>query len=364
MLCPYDISVPGGVQGQARGLTSSLRKAGHEVLLLTVGTATTEQRSADDGGASYRLGRSMSLPANRSRAPVSLSPIASLRARRLVATTGCDVIHLHEPLAPLLGYACLASPIRPMVGTFHRSGPSTAYRIFSPVTRGLASRLALRCAVSESAARTARAALGGDYVMTFNGIDVDRFDHPGTPPAPSTVLFCGRHEERKGLEVLLRAFERLSEPATLWVVGEGPLTPALKRRYPPSQRRLWLGRISDDELAQRMDAAAIVCAPSLGGESFGVVILEAMAARTPIIAADISGYRRAAHGHAYLVPPADADALARALDAVLIDTATSTGRASPRALQAAFEHARGWSMDRLADIYVDLYTRCLLARQG
>ena len=135
------------------------------------------------------------------------------------------------------------------------------------------------------------------------------------------MLFLGRHEPRKGLHVLLDAFATLERPAVLWVAGDGPATEVQRRRHPESDRVHWLGVLSEEEVASRLAGADVLCAPSLQGESFGMVLLEGMAAGCTVVASDIEGYRMASGGHATLVPPGDAPALARALDAALADAA-------------------------------------------
>ncbi len=358
LLCPYSLSRPGGVQGQVIGLAGALQSAGHEVVVLAPcdGDAEVPGLSSD---TLVRLGRSVPLPANGSVAPVALGPGAAVRAVRAVRRGRFDVLHLHEPLAPGPGYACLVACAAPKVGTFHRAGNSIAYRLLGPVARPLARRLAVRCAVSVEAQSTAYHALGGTYEIIGNGIDLERFTTARpSPTSGPTVLFVGRHEERKGLGVLLEACARI-DPATLtvWIAGEGPDTDRLRRRYPPSGRLLWLGRVDDAELASRLAGAHALCAPALRGESFGVVLLEAMAARATVVASAVPGYEAVVAGHGILVPPGDVDALAGALEVVAADAAAGTGSCAPAALDAALAHASQWSMPAVADKYVAVYER-------
>ena len=360
MVSPYDLSVPGGVQGQVSGLSEALRDLGHEVVVVAPGKG-----AVGDGGRTVLVGRAVGVRANGSVAPVSISPGAAARAARVVRRPGIDVVHLHEPLAPVLNYGCLLAARQPIVGTFHRNGPSALYRVLGPLARWAVGRLAVRCAVSEAARDNAASSLGGDYEVLFNGIDVERFatDAP-TPTTAPTVLFVGRHEPRKGLAVLLEAFESLRRPAVLWVAGEGPATAELRRRHPASARLQWLGAISDDQKVARMVGADVFCAPSLGGESFGMVLLEAMAAGCALGASDIDGYRVASGGHALLVAPGDPAALASGLDQALSDAAAGRGLASPEALAAARRHADRWSMSKLARRYVEIYERVLAGPRG
>ncbi len=364
LLCPYSLSLPGGVQGQVLGLAGALTRAGHEAVVLAPSDGDVDAPGLAPG-ALVLLGRSVAVPANGSVAPVALGPGAALKAVRAVRQGDFDVLHMHEPLAPGPGYACLVACALPKVGTFHRSGMGTAYRLLGPLARAAAGRLAARCAVSSEAEATARRALGGSYEVIGNGIDVPRF--ATARPCPTTgptVLFVGRHEERKGLGVLLDAASQLdpgspssSTPLVVWVVGEGPDTERLRRLHPPSSRLVWLGRVDDRELASRLAGAHALCAPSLGGESFGVVLLEAMAARAAVVASDLPGYAAVVGGHGVLVAPGDVVALARALEVLSADAATGTGRCAPAALDAAFEHASQWSMAAVAARYVSVYER-------
>jgi phosphatidylinositol alpha-mannosyltransferase len=151
----------------------------------------------------------------------------------------------------------------------------------------------------------------------------------------------------------------VERPAVLWVAGGGPGTEVQRRRHPESDRVRWLGVLSDTETAGRLDRADVLCAPSLHGESFGMVVLEGMAAGCAVVASDIDGYRKAAAGHAALVPPGDKEALARALGVALADAVEGSGESAPEARKAALEHARNWSMDGLAERYVGIYERAI-----
>jgi phosphatidylinositol alpha-mannosyltransferase len=201
---------------------------------------------------------------------------------------------------------------------------------------------------------TAKAALGGEYELAFNGVEVERFAKGDVWPTEApTIFFIGRHEHRKGLAVLLDALADVPGDLRVWVAGEGPETNAL-RTGNTDERVEWLGRIEDDELAARLRAADVFCAPSLHGESFGVVLLESMAAQTPIVASDLPGYRNVARPdeHALLVPPGDARALAGALRRVLGEPSLVTSL-----VEAGSTRAEEFSMTRLADRYADLYER-------
>lgn len=370
LVCPYSLSRPGGVQGQVLGLARSLSARGHAV---TVFAPTDGPVEVPDGVTLVATGHSTSLRANGSVAPVSVSPAAARRALAELRAGRPDVVHIHEPFAPGLPYALLAArDTPPMVATFHRSGGSVLYTVLRPLARRVARRLAARVAVSEAAATTARQALGGQYEILFNGIEVDRFD--GVDPWPTTgpaVLFLGRHEERKGLAVLLAAWDRSAADRArlvaadgtpirpvLWVAGDGPETGALRRRHPESETLRWLGVVDEDEKLRRLAAADVLAAPALGGESFGLVLLEGMAARAVVVASDIDGYRDAAGGCAVLVPPGDPGALAGALSGVLDGSLAPDDRSGDRNgwLASGTERARRWSMSTLAGRYEELYS--------
>ncbi len=360
MLSPYALSRPGGVQGQVLGLSRALRTLGHEVTVI----APDERRDLTAHGADevFVSGRPTGLRSNGSVAPVTISPLAARRAERFVRRGGFDVVHLHEPLAPLASYAIALRAALPMVGTYHRAGVSRWVPPFKPLLKLIGSRLGVRVAVSEAARQTAVTSNGGEYEVLFNGIAMERFaEAPPVrdPEGRPTLLFLGRHETRKGLSVLLDAFAALEGPAVLWVAGDGPAGEVQRRRHPASDRVQWLGLLSDDEVAARLAGADVLCAPSLRGESFGMVVLEGMAARCAVVASDLEGYRAAAGGHAALVAPGDIGALARALGVALADVREGSGQSAPEALTAALEHAGAWSMDALAQRYVEVYQRAI-----
>jgi len=365
LVCPYSLSRPGGVQGQVLGLARSLVRLGDEV---TVFAPLDRSEDAPQDVSLVATGHSVSLRANGSVAPVATSPRAAVDALRSVRSFDPDVIHIHEPFAPGLTYSLLASRrVAPMVATFHRSGGSPLYTMLSVLTRPLARRFAVRCAVSEAARETASSALGGSFEVLFNGIETERFDDDAPWPTEGpTVLFLGRHEGRKGLSVLLDAWEqvvegwRRPEAPVLWVAGDGPDTGALRRRHPESDSVRWLGVVGEEEKYRRLVAADVLAAPSLGGESFGMVLPEAMAARTVVVASDIDGYREVAGGQAVLVDPGDPSGLAEALTGVL-DGDLAGGPTGRRTwLDAGAERASRWSMGELAVRYEEVYRRAMV----
>jgi phosphatidylinositol alpha-mannosyltransferase len=355
MVCPYSLTLPGGVQGQVLGLARALRALGVAVRVL----APCDGPPPDPGVTP--LGNSVPTASNGSVAPIAPDPSCALRTIRALRDEEFDAVHLHEPLCPGPTMTTLFFTDVPIVATFHRAGDSTAYAAFRPLVRRWARRIAVRVAVSEDALRTAQRALGGDYLLLHNGVEVDRFAKATPWPTEGpTVFFVGRHEERKGLAVLVDAMRRLPG-VRLWVGGDGPETEALRRRAEGLDGIEWLGRLSDAEVAARLRGADVFCAPSLHGESFGVVLLEAMAAQTPIVASDLPGYRNVARDgvEAVLVTPGDPDELAAAISRVLDDRALAA-----RLVEAGEARAAAFSMERLAERYLGIYESVVARQHG
>ncbi len=321
---------------KSAGSPRALRGLGHDVTVVC--PADPGARFAESLGEHYVIGRPTGVHSNGSVAPVALSPAAAIRAERFIRKGGFDVLHIHEPLAPMAAYGLVFSDPLPMVGTYHRAGLSSWVRPLKPLVELVGRRMDVCVAVSDAARTTGEQSSGGHFEVLFNGVEVDRFESADPlrddrdPPRP-TVLFLGRHEQRKGLGVLLDAFAMLDRPAVLWVAGEGPETEVQRRRHPESDRVHWLGTISEEEKAARLAGADVLCAPSLHGESFGIVLLEGMAAGCAVVASDIEGYRMAAGGHATLVPPGDKAALSRALGVALADAVEGSGRVCARGAQ-------------------------------
>ncbi|MEA2686380.1 MAG: phosphatidyl-myo-inositol alpha-mannosyltransferase [Actinomycetota bacterium] len=345
------------MQGQVLGLARALRTLGHEARVLGPCDGPPPEVGV------IPLGNSIPTAANGSMAPIAPDPSCAMRTIAVLRDEHFDVLHLHEPLAPGPTVTSLALASVPMVGTFHASGVSAAYRVLKPLVRWLAHRLRVRCAVSEDAKAMAERALGGSYQVLFNGIEVERFAKATPwPTGGPTALFMSRHEARKGLDVLLAAMARLPADARLWVASDGPETGRLQALTSGDPRVEWLGRIGDSERASRLRGADALCAPSLRGESFGMVLLEGMAALTPVVASDIPGYRNVACGGgcgqaALMVPPGNPVALATALTRVLYEPSTAA-----RLVAAGEARASEFSMDHLAERYVKLYERAIAAR--
>ncbi|MCY4457398.1 MAG: glycosyltransferase family 4 protein [Acidimicrobiaceae bacterium] len=351
LICPYSLTMPGGVQSQVLALARALRNDGHAVRVL----APCDGPPPDSGVTS--LGLSLPASANGSIAPVAPDPSAQLRVIRAMRDEAFDIIHLHEPLAPGPTMTALFTRPAPLIGTFHASGRSLSYELMNRPVRYLARRLDARVVVSDDARKFATKHLGGEYRVLFNGVEVVRYrQSPAYLSERPTVLFIGRHERRKGLQVLLQATRLLGPELRIWIAGTGPETQHLKARYSGDPRLEWLGPIDETEKIARMRGADVFCAPSLFGESFGLVLLEAMAAGTPVVASNISGYANASRQgkDAVLFPAGDHKTLAAAITELL----RNKSRAA-QLIASGNERAEEFSMARLAELYLASYRELL-----
>ena len=350
IVSPYSLTVPGGVQQQVLGLARSLRAKGHEVRVLGPCDGPPPDAFVTP------LGNSLPTAVNGSIAPLAPDASAALRTIRALNDEAFDVVHVHEPLVPGPSLTALLVKMAPVVATFHSAGESSAYRTFSRQLKWVASRIDIRVAVSKDAVELAQRHIGGDYEVLFNGIELGDYSSPATTPRENAIFFIGRHEERKGLSNLLQALAKLPPDVRLWIASDGPQTAELKTRFASDSRIEWLGRISDSEKISRMGRASVFCAPSLYGESFGVVLLEAMAAGTPVVASNLDGYRNVATDDetALLVETGNVASLTSALARVLVDS-----QLAERLTANGREHAQRFSMDALADRYIEIYERAL-----
>jgi len=340
IVCPYAWDRFGGVQTHIASLARSLRARGYDATIVAP-QASIAELEPEEG---VRIvGRAVPIPANGSMAPVSFGPVAGQGVRTALEELEPDVIHLHEPLIPSLSMLALRHPVAPTVGTFHASAESSfGYRAATPWLERTIRRLTVRTVVSEAARVLISRYFPGDYLVTPNGVEVARFQVPGVLDAgsPPRVLFFGRIEPRKGLEVLIEAMTFLRDLApTLVVAGSGPGSRAAAARA----RRLgiearWLGRISDADKARAFRSCEVYCAPGLGGESFGIVLLEAMAAGAPVVCSDLPAFSAVAGDAALLVPADEPSLLAEALREVITDAKVADGlRAAGRRVAARFD---------------------------
>jgi phosphatidyl-myo-inositol alpha-mannosyltransferase len=327
LVSPYVYPLPGGVTQHVRFLYENLRLRGHEVRILT--SSHGLQRSSE--GDVIRLGKGFSMPSNGSVGTITLSPRYVSHAHELLERERFDVLHFHEPFVPFLSLVLLNQSKSVNIGTFHAYGGwSPAYEFGSRALRAYADRLHGRIAVSAAARHFIDRYFPGDYKVIPNGVDIDRFRKavPLTRWKDDTpnILFVGRFEPRKGVLDLLKAYRLLRRTGVdcrLLLVGGGPQEREARRYV--ATRRLgdvhFLGRVSDDERNQLFRTADVFCAPATGRESFGIVLLEAMAAGAPIVASDIHGYKGVVRRgrEALLVPPKDHKDLAVALGRLLED---------------------------------------------
>lgn len=353
MVCPYSLSVPGGVQGQVMGLARELRNMGIECRVLAPCDGPPPDTFVTP------LGASLPTSANGSVAPLAPDPSAVLRTIRALRDEVFDVLHLHEPFTPGPPQTAILLHPAPVLATFHAAGDSASYKYLKNLINPAAKNVAHAVAVSKDAADLVASYLGGEYEILFNGVELDVYrSMPPKVTNARTIFFCGRHEERKGLDVLLAAITELPADVRLWIAGSGPDTERLKRMYAGQRRVEFLGRVSDADKIARLRGADVFCAPSLGGESFGVVLLEAMAADTAVVASGIDGYRNVATDgvDAVLVPPGDATALAAALTRVLDDSDLRR-----RLVERGRQRCEEFSMRRLAELYAERYERLAAA---
>ncbi len=339
MVSPYDWDVPGGVNRHVEQLSSYLRRRGHTVTVVAPGGRDEEGfRSA---------GRSFAVSANRSRANISFGPRVAARVRRILEEGRFDLLHLHEPLIPSVSMLALLFSRCAVLATFHaaREEGSVGYRLASPLLARIAERIDVRAVVSQAALELVGRYFPGQYRVLPNGIDTEAFVPEGArlrnlDPEAFYVVFVGRDEPRKGLRVLLEALVEVRKrrpEVKLLVVGCDD---------PGDEREgvVWLGRLTDDAVPAAYRSARVMVAPSLGMESFGMVLVEAMACGTPVVASDIPGYRALLGEGRYgvLVPPGDAAALAAGVLELVEDEARRESMA-----KEALERAREFSWDKL-----------------
>ncbi|MEO6793288.1 MAG: glycosyltransferase family 4 protein [Mycobacterium sp.] len=327
MVCPYSFDVPGGVQAHVLQLAEVLRARGHQVSVLAPASPHVE---LPDYVVS--AGKAVAIPYNGSVARLQFSPAAHRKVKKWLATGDFDVLHLHEPNAPSLSMLALNVAEGPIVATFHTSTTkSLTLSVVQALLRPMQEKIIGRIAVSDLARRWQMEALGSDAVEIPNGVDVAAFDSaqplPGYPRPGRTVLFLGRYDEpRKGMAVLLGALPVLVEKFSdveILIVGRGDEAELRSNAGRWAAHLRFLGQADDAEKASALRSADVYCAPNTGGESFGIVLAEAMAAGTAVVASDLDAFRRVlGDGTAgRLVPVDDHAALAAALIEVLDDDA-------------------------------------------
>ncbi|BBY21242.1 glycosyltransferase family 4 protein [Mycobacterium stomatepiae] len=331
MVCPYSFDVPGGVQSHVLQLAEVLRDRGQQVSVLA---PASPHVCLPEYVVS--AGKAIPIPYNGSVARLQFNPAVHGRVRKWLLEGEFDVLHLHEPNAPSLSMWALRIAEGPIVATFHTSTTkSLTLSVFQGLLRPLHEKIIGRIAVSDLARRWQMEALGSDAVEIPNGVDVaalgsaPRLD--GYPRPGKTVLFLGRFDEsRKGMEVLLEALPRVVErfaDLQVLVVGHGDEDELRTDAGALAQHMRFLGQVDDAKKASAMRSADVYCAPNIGGESFGIVLVEAMAAGTPVVASDLDAFRRVLRdGEAgRLVPVGDAAGLADGLIEMLENDALREG---------------------------------------
>ena len=325
LFAPYDLARPGGVNTQLRAQARALRRLGHTVRIYGPASAALGQDEV-------ALSGSVDVTFGGTEAGLGLDPRAGSRVAALFDRERFDVVHVHEPLVPLLPWFALRHARAPIAATFHvhREDGHRWYPLARPWLRSLVARVAVRIAVSPAAQRTVAAHFPGDYEIVPNAVDVEAFRVPRVRPRAMTadrprVLCVGRLEPRKGVDCLIRAMidvQRRVPAAQLVIVGDGPSRGALADlARTAGVDAQFVGRVGDDVLPAYFQASDVVCAPAIGGESFGVVLIEAMACGKPIVASRIEGYEAiiATTDAGLLAAPGDARALATAIVTLLSD---------------------------------------------
>ncbi|GAA3986300.1 glycosyltransferase family 4 protein [Actinomadura viridis] len=339
IVCPYDWDVPGGVQQHIRDLAEALIELGHQVSVIT---------PADDEAElppyAVAAGRAVPVPYNGSVGRVAFGFLSAGRVRRWINEGGFDVLHVHEPAAPSLGILACWAADGPIVGTFHASyEKSRVVSVTAPILQSALEKITGRIAVSEAARKTLVEHLGGDAVLIPNGVATERYamaeplpgwpgrgDGSGAAQAGSggALGFLGRMDEpRKGLQVLVRAFEILGRERPglrLLLAGPGDADDAVAKVSPELRDRVVvLGMVSEEDKVRAYHSVDVFVAPNLGGESFGIVLAEAMSAGAPILASDIEAFDRVLLGGraGALFPVGDHEALAAAAGELLDDPA-------------------------------------------
>jgi phosphatidyl-myo-inositol alpha-mannosyltransferase len=359
LVCPYSFDVPGGVQFHVRDLAEHLIGLGHEVSVLA---------PADDDtpvpGYVEAAGRAVPVRYNGSVARLTFGPVSAARVRRWLAEGEFDVLHIHEPVTPSLSVLALWAAQGPIVATFHTANlRSRAMQAAYPLLRPSLEKISARIAVSEDARRTLVEHLGGDAVVIPNGVYVDRFAAAapdprwtGTPQRP-TVAFVGRIDEpRKGLPVLAAAVPAVlaRHPGTRFLVlGRGEAVEALAGLDPAARSAIeLLGQLDDQDKAALLRSVDVYVAPHTGGESFGIVLVEAMSAGSPVLASDLGAFRRVLDDGdlGLLFGVGDADALASALTGLLDAPA-----ARHQLTAAASAAVRRYDWDRVAEQVLTVY---------
>ncbi|MDD4635558.1 MAG: glycosyltransferase family 4 protein [Dehalococcoidales bacterium] len=372
LVSPYDFAHPGGVVNHILALDKQFCQMGHDVRIIAPASEASVSPQVD--GRFIQIGKPRSVPMSGSIARISLSLRLSKDIKAALAREKFDIIHLHEPFIPMLCTATLRFSDTITVGTFHAFGGRPGYYISWPLFYYLMRRrnrkLSGHIAVSKPAYEYARKHVPGKYTIIPNGIDLEHFN-PQVPPIERfkdgkiNILFVGRMERRKGLDYLLKAFEiirKKNDNVRLIVVGPGKV---LRRSYERTVRKrgiedvAFVGRVTYDELPRYYQTADIYCSPATGRESFGIVLLEAMALGKPMVATNIEGYRHVVTDgqEGILVPPKNARILSEALEK-LIDEEATRQEMGQHGIATAARYDWKIVANRVLQFYQDTITRC------
>jgi phosphatidylinositol alpha-mannosyltransferase len=362
LVCPYDFSYPGGVSSHIANLAAELTRRDHSVKII----APSSGRPSDSPNL-IRLGRAFPVPTHGSVARVSFSVWRRAQVKATFEREQFDVIHIHEPLSPVLPLMALYFSKALTVGTFHAFHKSTKlYWASQPLLRGAIRKLHGRIAVSIPARDYVSRYFPGEYRLIPNGIDVDHFAKPAEPieefqDGKINILFVGRREKRKGLKYLLAAYSTLKwrcPDIRLIVVGQGHPDPECQRMIAERQIRdvVFTGPLTYNSLPQYYASADIFCSPATGAESFGIVLLEAMAAGKPIVASNIEGYASVLQDgkDGVLVPPKQDEALAQALETLVNEPETRARMGSH-----GQERSKAYRWEIVASRVLDYYEELL-----
>ena len=356
MVCPYSFDVPGGVQSHILQLAEVMRERGHYVSVLAPSSPHVTLPDYVVSG-----GKAVPIPYNGSVARLRFGPATHRMVKRWLAAGDFDVLHLHEPNAPSLSLLALMIADGPIVATFHTSTTkSLGLSMFQGILRPWNEKIMGRIAVSDLARRWQIEALGSDAVQIPNGVDVASYTCapllPEYPRPGQTVLFLGRFDEpRKGMAVLLAALPALVErfaDIEILIVGRGDEDELREQAGDLAGHLRFLGQVDDATKASALRSADVYCAPNTGGESFGIVLVEAMAAGTPVVASNLDAFRRVLEDGAagLLVPIEDPGALAEAVVTVLTDDTLRAGNVA-----AASEAVRQYDWQVVADDITMVY---------
>ena len=351
LVAPYALSTFGGVQEQVLAMARELERRGTRVLVICPNEADSTHWDLE--GEVRTFGRLVSIPANGSKAPLTLSLKASRAARATVQAFAPDVVHFHEPFAPLVGWALLRAHDIAALATFHRSGSGPAFTLTKPLLTSLARGIDVATAVSEASAETIRNATGIVADVLFNGFETERFvASPRVREGEVVVLCIGRLEARKGTAFAIEAVRSHNasglEPWRLVIIGEGPERARLEALAAHDDMIIFAGALDDEHKRRWLRRANVLVAPATRGESFGLILLEAMASEVTVVASDITGYREAAGAHAVLFEAANTTRLEQAIRSALANE-------TPESIARARGYAEGWSMRRLVDEYEPRY---------